>query len=122
MTQGTHSIRRSAFWGALAFCGVFAIVVGVRLEQAALTAIVGVVCGVAASIPTSLLIVALLHKQDDKRYRRDLKRASQPHVVVVTPQSLPQTQRQDGWPAEYALPVPGQRQFSIIGEDEVTDV
>lgn len=122
MTQGAHSLRRSVFWGALAFCGVFAIVVGVRLEQAALTAIVGVVCGVAASIPTSLLVFALLHKRDDKRHRRDLKRASQPHVVVVAPQSLPQTQQQGTWPVEYTLPVPRQRQFSIIGEDEVADV
>jgi hypothetical protein len=122
MTQGAPSFRRSVFWGALAFCGVFAIVVGVRLEQAALTAIVGVICGVAASIPTSLLVVGLMHKRDDKRYRRDLKHANQPHVVVVAPQSLPQTQQQGTWPVEYTLPVPGQRQFSIIGEDEVTDV
>lgn len=121
MAQGALSIRRSVFWGTLAFGCVFAIVVGIRLEQAALTVIVGVVCGVGASIPTSLLIVALLQKRDGKRYRRHQGFSSQPPVVVITPQSIPQTKQQADWPVEYALPVPARRQFSMIGEEEVTE-
>jgi len=121
MAQETNSIGRSVFWGALSFGCVFAIVVGIRLEQAALTALVGVVCGVGASVPTSLLIVALLQRRDGKRYRRHQRFASQPPVVVVTPQSIPQTQRQDGWSGEFSYPVPTRRRFSVIGEDEVTE-
>jgi hypothetical protein len=122
MEAGTNAIKRSLFWGALAFCGVFAVIVGVRLEEAALTAIVGVVCGVAASIPTSMLVVALLHRRDGKRYRQRQRHSNQPPVVVVTPQPAHQIQRNDGWPAEYALRSPEQRQFSIIDEDEVSEI
>jgi hypothetical protein len=122
MAEQTYSLRRSLAWGTIAFGVALAVVVGIRLEQAALTVVVGVACGVGASIPTSLLVVALLQKRTDKNQRQ--QQANQtPQVVVLAPQAIPQMRGSGAsWPQEYALPVPTQRQFSVIGEEETTDL
>jgi hypothetical protein len=123
MTEETVSLRRSLLWGLIAFGVVLAGIIGVRLEQAALTVVVGVGCGVGASIPTSILIVALMHKRNEKQeIQKRRPAAHQPQVVVVTPQAAPQIQQSGTWPEQFALPVPNQRQFSVIGEDEKTDL
>lgn len=123
MAEETMSLRRSLTWGAIAFGVVLAAIVGARLEQAALTVVVGVVCGVSASIPTSFLVVALLQKRSQKReeHRRQMM-TQPPPVIVVTPQAAPQVRQPGTWPEEYTFPVPGQRQFSVIGEEDVTDL
>ena len=123
MAEETASLRRGLLWGLIAFGIVLAGIIGVRLEQAALTVVVGVGCGVGASIPTSIVIVALMHKRNDLQgdHKRRLA-AQQPPVVVVTPQAAPQIQQPGVWPEQYTLPVPKQRQFSVIGEDEFTDL
>ena len=119
----TTSLRRSLLWGVIAFGGILAIIVGVRLEQAALTAVVGVACGVGASIPTSILLVALLQRRRAQKERNRRRFAAQaPPVVIVTPQAASQYLEPNARPDDYALPVPGQRRFSVIGEDEITDV
>jgi hypothetical protein len=106
-------------WGAVAFGVALAVVIGVRLEQAALAVLVGVVCGVGASIPTSLLIVAILRRQDqqahEQRRRSAYQMQPQPQVVVVTPSNAPQLPQPMNWP----MPAPAQRQFTVIGEDEM---
>ncbi len=123
MSEETVSLRRSLLWGLIAFGVVLAGIIGVRLEQAALTVVVGVGCGVGASVPTSILIVALMHRRNEKQDNRKRPLAAQqPQVVVVTPQAAPQIQQAGAWPEQFALPVPSQRQFSVIGEDEVTDL
>ena len=122
MVQGTNSLRRSALWGAIAFGLAMALIVGLRLEKAALTAVVGVICGVGASIPTSLLVVTLLQKRDNRRERGNRRFGGQPPVVVVTPQSTPQFPPRETWPEEYTLPAQVQRKFSVIGEDETAEL
>lgn len=123
MAEETVSLRRTLMWGAIAFGVALAVVVGVRLEQAALTVVVGLACGIGASIPTSLLIVGVLNRRNVQRRdrNRDLM-APQPPVVVVTSPSAPPAGHPGHWPAEYTLPVPSQRQFSVIGEDETTEL
>jgi hypothetical protein len=117
------SVRRSLFWGAIAFGAALAVVIGVRLEQAALTVVVGLACGVGASIPTSLLIVALFHRNREgntRRHRQSPEQATP--MIVVTPQTTPQTHQIRNWPEEYTLPVPNRRRFSIIGDEEETEL
>ncbi len=122
MAEQAVSIRRSLLWGAIAFGGVLALIVGVRLEQAALTAVVGVACGVGASVPTSILLVALLQKRNAQKDKKRQQFAAQsPPVVVVTPQAAPRYLQPGTWPEDYTLPVPSQRQFSVIGEDEFAE-
>lgn len=69
---------------------VMAVVVGQRMSTDAMAVAVGVVFGVAASIPTSLLVVAATRGRRDEGYRpgRDeLQRP--PQIVVVQPQPMP---------------------------------
>lgn len=112
-------MRRSLVWCAVAFIVAFAVVIGIRLENPALTVVVGVVCGVGASIPTGLLVVFLLQKKNGIRKAKVRPQAAhQPPVVVVTPPTAPQPHRPADWPEEYTLPVPAQRRFSVIGEED----
>jgi hypothetical protein len=104
----------------MAFGVALAVVIGVRLEQAALAVLVGVVCGVGASIPTSLLIVSLLRRQDQRtqeQRRRGMYPMQQPPVVVVTPPNAPQLPQ----PVNWSAPAPAQRQFTVIGEEEMSN-
>ncbi len=144
MSEKGTSLQYSGAWGAAAFGTTLAIIIGLRLDQAALAAMVGVICGIGASIPTSLLIVTLLRMRDEGRLwspehsrRREAQSTGRkvrgarwmaqnqwgearqpPPVVVVTTPSVPQVQQSTTWPGEYAAPLPAQRQFSIIGEEE----
>lgn len=68
-----------------------AMVVGQRMSTDAMAVVVGVAFGVAASIPTSLLVVAATTRsRRDEGYRapRDELRPP-PQVIVVQPQQLP---------------------------------
>jgi hypothetical protein len=123
MAEETVSLRRTLMWGAIAFGVALAVVVGVRLDKAALTVVVGLACGIGASIPTSLLIVSVLNRRNVQRRERhrDLM-TPPPPVVVVTSPSAPPTGHPGNWPAEYTLPAPSQRQFSVIGEEETTEL
>ena len=120
MAEGQISLRQSGILGVVAFGVALAVIVGIRLEQAALAVIIGVICGVSASIPTSLLIVAILRRRDAQETRRHTQHSAPapqpPQIVVVTP---PQMRAGNNWPEEYSLPVPGQRQFAIIGDEEI---
>jgi hypothetical protein len=100
-------------WGAIAFGVALAVVVGVRLDQAALAVVVGVVCGVGASIPTSLLIVSLMRRQDQKTRGERPRATPSPPVVVFAPPNAPQLPQHTRWPE----PASAQRQFTVIGEE-----
>ncbi len=121
MAEGSAGLRHNGMWGMMAFGVALAIVIGARLEQAALAVLVGVVCGVGASIPTSLLIVTIMRRQDarvhEQRRRSAYPTHSQPPVVVVTPSNAPQLPQPMNWSA----PAPAQRQFTVIGEEEMSN-
>ncbi len=69
---------------------VLAVVVGQRMSTDAMAVAVGVVFGVAASIPTSLLVVAATRGRRDEGYRRQHEELRPPpQVIVVQPQQLP---------------------------------
>ena len=56
--------RHWAPLSAIIFAAVLAYVVGLRLSESAMAVVIGVMFGVAASIPTSIiLILALRHTQ-----------------------------------------------------------
>jgi len=119
------SVGRNLTWGAVAFGVALALVIGMRLDRAALAAITGVTCGVGASIPTGLLVVYLLRRRDAANERQaargyERERASPP-VVVVTAPAAPQLPQGTAWPGGYGAPVPAQREFAVIGEEGVED-
>ena len=65
------------------FVAVLAVIIGQRMSTDAMAVVIGVIFGVAASIPTSLLIVAVTRRAQEERevYRGQ----AQPPVIVVNP-------------------------------------
>jgi hypothetical protein len=100
------------------FALALAIVVGTRLPVDAMAVMVGVVCGVLASIPTSLLIVAVSGRRESRPEPMPQPQAYPPVVVVNAPPGATNgtpTWPGLGWPA--APPPSAPRQFRIIGQD-----
>lgn len=71
----------------LVFVAVLAVIVGQRMSTDAMAVVIGVIFGVAASIPTSLLVVGVTRRvqergmMEERRYRE----RAQPPVIVVSP-------------------------------------
>lgn len=102
------------------FSVALAVVVGNRLPVDAVTVIVGIVCGVLASIPTSLLIIAVTARRDGSVHAGRTPPQTYPPVVVVNgqpgsaPVGLSGTPQPMSWPG----PAPSSpRKFHIIGQE-----
>jgi hypothetical protein len=99
-----------------------AVLIGTRMSADALGVLVGVVCGVLASVPTSLVLVWALVRRvqgpGSELARNGTGHHAYPPVVVVNPGSsyglpygLPMTTP--------SLPAPGgPRSFKVVGEEE----
>lgn len=104
-----------------------AIIIGQRLSTDAMAVVVGVVFGVAASIPTSLLVVLAARgaRRSPQPYRRDDYQPSPPapQIYVVTPgttipgQSLTHPKALPQPPAIHTMPEPARR-YKVVGESE----
>ena len=105
-----------------AFVITLAVIVGTRMSTEAMAVLIGVVCGVAAGIPTSLLIVAATNRrsgdraglQPQHRYPRD-----SPPVVIIQPGQASATYPQLPYLSSKS-PTFGVRQFHVVGE-EITE-
>lgn len=114
--------------GGILFLITLAVVIGLRMSSEAMGVVIGVIFGVAASIPTSLLIVAVTWRREQRAAgyasngrRSFAQEALPPSVVIVNPGApmpgnayrqpayLPQPDAQWGQPA---------RQFRVIGDPE----
>jgi hypothetical protein len=112
---------------ALAFVVTLGVVVGTRMSSDAIAVLVGVIAGVAASIPCALLLVVVTRRregeEEDDLYEEPRYEPSRavPPVIVVTPGA-----QQPQWPygALYGNPPQleggrgGRRQFRVMGYDE----
>ena len=113
---------------ALAFIVTLGVEVATRMSSDAIAGLVGVIAGVAASIPCALLLMAVTRRQESgaresevqETYRGANAQQPLPPVIIVSPgnagpQQLP-------YPASYPYQAPvqrGQRQFRVLGyEDE----
>ncbi len=105
----------------IAFAVTLAVVVGNRMSTDAMAVVIGIVCGVGAGIPTSLLIMAVASRREAKEERGQ---AAFPPVVIVNP-----GHQVGQWPHYYSPPTlppalsqGSPRQFRVIGqEDAVID-
>lgn len=109
------------------FGAVLAIIVGQRMSTDAMAVVIGVAVGVAASVPTSLLLVALLRRE--RRGYRDETSAppaypqiAPPNVLVFNPADwLAQQQAQL---RSTPLPPPehvfdgGMRRLRVVGNED----
>lgn len=115
------NVKRVATLLALAFVTALAIVIGTRLSSDAIAVLVGVMAGVAASIPTALLLFVVTRRSDadDEDQYYEERRRDSPPVIVVAPGSAPQVLPQylGGSPAQ--LPAgPARRRFRVMGYDD----
>ena len=90
--------------------------VAYKLSVDALALMVGVVLGILATIPLSLLIIWMMSKQQAQwaaSNRQSPQYSSQPPVIVVQPSAATTSQS----PA--SLPMPsGERYFKVVGGEE----
>jgi len=117
------------FFGVSLLAGVItlAILIGQRLSTDAMAVMTGVVFGVAASIPTSLLIALAVRggRRHDPPYRRDDYQPAPPapQIYVVNPGQLPAGSHGN---AVSALPQPPgahfvaepMRRYKVVGDAE----
>jgi hypothetical protein len=111
----------------LIFAVTLAVVVGKQMSAEAMAVVVGVVCGVAAAVPTSALLVVVLTRGERRRLQdedhRQTRSRQYPPVVVIQgggPQALPPPPYADYWPG----PMPGpaaQRHFHVVGGEELVE-
>ena len=121
------SLRTAAYLCLLAFVITLAVLIGWRLSDQAAAVIIGVVAGVSASIPTSLIVVwATLRGRGDQP---PAAAPPEPRVIIIQParaSAAPDASER----SQTALPVydtpqatgysrqPGPRQFTIIGGED----
>ena len=112
-------LRLAVFLLLLVFSVTLAVVIGLRLSDQAMAVIVGVIAGVAASIPTSLIVVWLATRDLPARLARPDRPTApdpEPRVIVVAPPYPPAAAPLPG-PAAPARP-DRRRTFTVIGGDE----
>jgi hypothetical protein len=106
-----------------------AIIIGQRMSTDAMAVMVGVVFGVAASIPTSLLIVLATRgsrRHDDPPYRRADYQPTPPppQIYVVNPGQIPGQagQQQIAAPQQHtfdmSLPT---RRWVVVGDEDAEE-
>lgn len=114
-----------------------AVVVGQRMSTDAMAVVIGVVFGVAASIPTSLLVVAATRGRRDERVAQREQGMVPPQIYIVG--SGMGTQQRAPWQGGQGLLPPGapgingghwpyppasywqdqpSRRYRVVGEDE----
>jgi len=107
---------------ALGFGITIAVVIGQRMSTDAMAVMMGVVVGVAASVPTSLLLVALLRRErgTTASWRQDPSpQLQQPNFIVLNPADL----RAERNAAAQMPPPPlhvdgGLRRLRVVGDDD----
>lgn len=115
----------------LAFVGLvlgiaLAVIVGNRMSAEAMAVVVGVVCGVAAGIPTSALMLVVMNRRErhrDEAARGQTGFSGNPPVVVIqggAPQALPPGQQMAYWPSALP-PAHAQRQFELVGDEDLIE-
>lgn len=109
----------------LAFGLTLAIVIGQRMSTDAMSVVIGVAVGIAASVPTSLLLVALLRKERGAPMPQDPPPSwgpyppqlpmQSPNVIVLDPSQFGKAQWQMPLPPPAAEA--GMRRLQVIGDD-----
>lgn len=108
----------------LAFAITLAVMIGKRLSAEAMAVVVGIVCGMLASVPASLLLLLVLGREGHGREgRREPENRAYPPVVIVqggTPQALPPGMQPGYWPMS-APGMQGERTFQVVGGDDLLE-
>jgi hypothetical protein len=107
-------MKKVALLALIAFAVTLAVIIGKRMSTDAMAVVIGVGCGVVASIPTSLLILAVTNRREERQVQRQ---PNYPPVVIVNPGNNPPRYLQPPLPTPMSQ---GQeRQFRVIGGEDV---
>jgi hypothetical protein len=113
-------MKKFLFVAGITFCVTLAIVMGTRMSPDATAVVIGIVCGVLASIPTTIMLVWVLRQREKQDSAQFGQRAlgQFPPVIVVNGQG---TSGYNGAFSGPALP-PGStanapRNFKVIGQE-----
>ena len=123
--QGSTARNLGILLGVI-FVVTLAIVVGKRMSAEAMAVVVGVVCGVAASIPTSVLLLLAVSRRErqpvDDRAQAGAERSYPPVVVVQGGghPGLPPGAGAGYWPTAMSGPA-AQRDFHVVGGDDLLE-
>lgn len=120
-------MKRFLYIVGIIFVVTLAIVMGTRMSPDALAVVIGIVCGVLASIPTSAMLVWVM-RQRDKQVEMQMGQmraygGQYPPVVVVNGQGT------NGYGSTFSAPPltaggppPGGRSFKVIGQENTETV
>jgi hypothetical protein len=114
-------MRRGVVLTALGFGVTLAVIVGVRLEEAGLAVLVGVLCGIGASVPVCGVLMYILWRErrerrvlEERRWGGESRGVATPPVVILNAgrgtEMLPSPPQ--------LLCATGERRFTIVGEEE----
>ena len=113
-------MRKFLFIAGVAFCVAMAIVVGTRISSDAMAVILGIICGVLASVPTTLVLLWVL-RQRDQQQGVDVGQSRfghYPPVVVVNGQGTNGHATHMGPPLLTGISSPpGSRDFKVVGQE-----
>jgi hypothetical protein len=117
-------MKRFFFVVGVAFAVSLAVVIGTRMSADAMAVVVGLVCGVLASVPTTTLMVWVLRQREKQEaHWRQSHLAQIPPVVVVNGQG---PNGHPGYPALPSLPAgstsPGSRHFKVVGQENTETI
>jgi hypothetical protein len=117
-------MRQTVTVVGLVFVVALAVVVGRQMSTEAMAVVIGVVCGVVASIPTSVLLLAALTRRERARVEEEGRQGSHdsaPPVVVIQgggSPGLPMIPPSGYWPMPTHEPA-AEREFRIVGGDDL---
>ncbi len=108
-------MKEAAGLAAIAFSVVLAYVIGIHLTESAMAVVIGVMFGVAASIPTSILLILALRQTHGPQQRKDNRKQCQEPIIVVMPPSVAGAQQ----PMQAISWAEGNRAIVLASEEDV---
>jgi len=109
----------------IAFCIGAGAVIATRLDESAISAVLGAVCALAFGVPATMIGTVILMRYRQTQQSRETETRTQPQqppVVVIQPGQYPQLgQPMQQYPPWYnsdldRMPIP--RDFTVIGDDD----
>jgi len=113
-------MRKFLAIAAITFCVAMAIVIGARISTDAMAVILGIVCGVLASVPTTLVLLWVLRQRD----RQLDAQGGQAHFGHYPPVVVVNGQGTNGHGSYLGPPMltgttsaPGSRDYKVVGQE-----
>jgi hypothetical protein len=112
-------MRKFFFVAGIIFVVTMGIVVGFRISADAMAVIIGIICGVLASVPATVLMVWTLRQRDKQLEMQGggARMGHFPPVVVVNGQGTTGYGNQMPPPPMLASNANGAREFKVIGQE-----